>query len=85
MHTFRLLEMAAEIAEQRRVIVYREDREFLLRIRSGAFQYEELMAMVDEKVLRIEELYARSGLPETPDVDRAEKLLVRIRSAFYDR
>lgn len=83
MHTFRLLSMAEEIARYRRVIVHREDREFLLRIRSGAFGFEELLDMVSEKMERVAEAYAASELPESPDVGKAEKLLIRIRSSFY--
>jgi len=83
MHTFRLLSMAEEIALERRVIVHRADRDFLLRIRSGEFSFEELMARVEEKMVRIEELYQRADLPEMPDAVMAEGLLVRIREEFY--
>jgi hypothetical protein len=83
MHTFRLLNMAEEIALQRRVIVNRTDREFLLRIRAGQFSYEELMAQVEEKLAAIEVLYANSDLPEAPDSVKAEKLLVDLRENFY--
>jgi len=83
MHTFRLLEMAEEIAVQHKVIVHREDREFLLRIRSGEFEYEELLKRVEEKMNRIEELYAAADLPEAPDERAAELTLVRIREEFY--
>jgi len=83
MHTFRLLNMAEEIALYRRVIVYREDREFLLRVRGGGFAYEELMEMVGEKMIRIEEAYRRSDLPAAPEGRLGEELLVRIREEFY--
>lgn len=83
MHTFRLLNMAEEIALYKKVIVYREDRDFLLRIRNGSFEYDELMIMVEEKIKSIEELYKTADLPETPDVLKAESLLIRIREAFY--
>jgi len=83
MHTFRLLTMAEEIALYHRVIVHREDRDFLLRIRSGEFEYEELMRMVEEKMHRIEEVYRKSDLPEAPEASLAEALLVRIREEFY--
>ncbi|MBS1603071.1 MAG: nucleotidyltransferase domain-containing protein, partial [Bacteroidetes bacterium] len=85
MHAFRLLNMAEEIALYRRVIVYREDREFLLRIRGGEFAYEELMDMVEEKMIRIEEAYKRSDLPDVPEARKGEELLVRIREEFYYR
>ncbi|HEX9509371.1 MAG TPA: nucleotidyltransferase domain-containing protein [Puia sp.] len=83
MHTFRLLNMAEEIAVHHKVIVYREDRDFLLRIRAGEYEYEELIEMVEEKMIRIEEAYGKSSLPEAPDGQMAEDLLVRIREGFY--
>jgi predicted nucleotidyltransferase len=83
MHTFRLLALAEEIALYKKVIVHREDRDFLLRVRNGEFEYEELMEMVEEKMKTIEDLYQRSGLPEAPDVQKAEELLVMIREEFY--
>lgn len=83
MHTFRLLNMAGEIATQHRVVVHREDRDFLLRIRSGEFEYEALLEMVEEKMAELETLYAASDLPEAPDPAHAEALLVRIRESFY--
>jgi hypothetical protein len=83
MHTFRLLNMAEEIALNKKVIVHREDRDFLLQIRKGEFEYEDLMLMVEEKMKRIEDLYRTSDLPETPDVLEAENILINIREQFY--
>ena len=83
MHTFRLLNMAGEIATQHRVVVHREDRDFLLRIRRGEFEYDALLEMVEEKMAQLEILYAASSLPEAPDPAHAEALLVRIRESFY--
>jgi hypothetical protein len=83
MHTFRLLNMAEEIAVYQRVIVHREDRDFLLGIRSGEFEYEELLKRVEEKMAKIEVAYAKSNLPEASNSEKAEKLLVRIRESFY--
>lgn len=85
MHTVRLLSMAEEIALHHQVNVYRSDRDFLLKIRRGEFEYEELMKMVEDKMNNIEELYARADLPDAPDERKAEDLLVQIRSTFYER
>jgi hypothetical protein len=85
MHTFRLLNMAEEIAVEKRVIVHRDDRDFLLRIRAGEFEYEELMKMVDEKMEMIESAYQKSDLPEVPDIQKAEDLLINIREQFYGK
>ena len=83
MHTFRLLHMAEEIGSGKGIQVRRADREFLLQIRRGAFSYEELVTRAEEKVKAIATTYAKSDLPEHPDQDRLEALLVQIRRAFY--
>ena len=44
MHTFRLLSMAEEIALYQQVIVKREDRDFLLKIRNGEFEFDDLIS-----------------------------------------
>lgn len=83
MHTFRLLNMAEEIALCKQVRVYREDRDFLLEIRSGKFEFDELMQMVEEKMERIKRLYEKSDLPDRPDVMKAENILIQIRAEYY--
>lgn len=83
MHTFRLLNMAEEIAREGLVNVRRHDREFLLKIRSGAFSYEELVDKANEKIQQIDHLYERSSLPDEPDLATAEAILVEIRERMY--
>lgn len=83
MHTFRLLNMAEEIALYKEVRVWRTDRDFLLRIRNGAFGYEQLLEMAEAKIENMKTLYAASDLPDHPDPGLAEQLLIRIRAEFY--
>lgn len=83
MHTFRLLTMAEEIAEQEKVIVRRTDRDLLLKIKKGDFEYEELVKQAEERASRLDELYAKSDLPDKPDVAQLEKVLVEVREEFY--
>ncbi|NSL86468.1 nucleotidyltransferase [Chitinophaga sp. Mgbs1] len=83
MHTFRLLTMAEEIARYQEVRVFRQDREFLLRIRNGAFTYDQLLEMAAEKLDNMEALYAASDLPDHPDPEKTAALLTRIRATFY--
>src|SRR6185437_5448872 len=84
MHTFRLLNMAEEIGLYKKIIVHRADRDFLLKIRNGAFNFDILMQMVDEKMNKIKDIYAKADLPERPDVKKAENILVKIRDKFYN-
>jgi predicted nucleotidyltransferase len=83
MHTFRLLDMAEEILSEEKVIVKRPNREELLKIRKGEFMYEDLIEKAEQKVQRIEELYKTSTLPEEPNIQEIEKILVEIREKWY--
>lgn len=83
MHTFRLLAMAEEIALEGKLRVRRPDRDFLMRIRSGEFAYEDLIKMAEERVARIDAAFTKSSLREVPDVDALESALVGIREEFY--
>ena len=83
MHTFRLLNMAEEIALYRQVIVKREDRDFLLNIRNGGFEFDELMEMVEEKMEQIKTVFLKSTLPDKPALNQTEELLIKIREEFY--
>ncbi|WP_338762546.1 nucleotidyltransferase domain-containing protein [Bernardetia sp. ABR2-2B] len=85
MHTFRLLDMAIEILEQKKVFVKRPNREELLKIRSGFFTYEELLKKADKKIEILEKAYQNSTLPEYPNVENLEKTLIEIRSKFYSK
>ncbi|WP_219601055.1 DNA polymerase beta superfamily protein [Hymenobacter sp. DG01] len=83
LHVFRLLRMAEEIASDGQLHVRRPDREFLLQIRRGEFEYEQLVAEAEALVERVSNAFATSALPDTPDADAAEQLLVRTRRAWY--
>ena len=83
LHVFRLLQMALEIAETEQLHVRRPNRNFLLQIRHGEFEYEELVAETEQLVTRVEAAFAASALPEAPNKEVTEQLLVRVRQAFY--
>lgn len=84
MHTFRLLDMAAEIAEMSTINVWRHNREELLAIRSGELEYDDLVAQAETKIERINTLFAACDLPKQPDKEQANRLLVEIRTRFYE-
>ena len=83
MHTFRLLDMAIEIARDGVVNVHRPNRDFLLGIKGGEFEYDELVLMANEKQVEMEEAFERSPLPETPDLAYINQLAFDIREEFY--
>lgn len=83
MHVFRLLNMAEDIARYKQVNVRRAEREWLLRVRTGEFMYEDLVAKAEAQIQQIDELFASSDLPEQPEAAHANNLLVAMREAFY--
>ncbi|TGD79343.1 DNA polymerase beta superfamily protein [Hymenobacter wooponensis] len=83
LHVFRLLRMAQEIALTRQLQVRRPDREFLLQIRRGEFQYEELLQMAETLLEQVEAAFATSHLPAAPNQLAADHLLVQVRRAWY--
>jgi hypothetical protein len=83
MHVFRLLDMAIEIGLEKRVNVKRPNREFLLDIKAGKFDYHDLIKMADEKYLQLEEVYKNSNLPEFPNIQLINKLTFQLREKFY--
>ncbi|MGZ8243877.1 DNA polymerase beta superfamily protein [Methylomagnum sp.] len=83
MHTFRLLNMALEIATEGLVRVRRPDRDFLLSIRRGEFEYDDLVNRAEAKLAEIRAAFERSLLPERPDPARVEEALFEIRDEFY--
>jgi hypothetical protein len=85
MHTLRLLDMAAEIATEGRVIVRRPNRDFLLAVRRGDFSYAELLEMAEERMGRMDDLYRASSLPDQPDYNTVNQLLVEVRSEVYGK
>ena len=84
MHTFRLLEMAIEILMTGKINVQRTNREKLLKIRRGEYQYEELIEMANEKMKEVEEAYESSNLPDEPNDHEIEQLLVSLREELYE-
>lgn len=83
MHTFRLLDMAEEILNEGKVYVRRSNREELLKIRNGEWQYDELIEMANKKMEIVEKAYKNSKLQEEPNTEKIESLLIGIRSELY--
>ena len=83
LHTFRLLLMAGDIARQGQLVVRRPERDLLLAIRRGEFEYEDLVARAEEKLAALEKLFLQSSLPEAPDLERINEVLVAMREEWY--
>jgi hypothetical protein len=83
MHVFRLLDMAIEIGKEQKVVVRRPNREFLLNIKAGKFEYEELLHLADEKQREMELSFEMSTLPESPKLVEINTLTYEIRNKLY--
>ena len=84
MHTFRLLEMAIEIGLENKVNVKRPNREFLLDVKGGKYEYDDLLEMAEERKMKMEQVFEKSSLPDTPDIEKTNELLSAIRDKFYN-
>lgn len=85
MHVFRLLLMAREIALDGKINVHRKDREYLLKIKSGAFEYDDLVAKAELIKNELPALYRDAELAEVPDVAAIYRLLINMRQLYYER
>jgi hypothetical protein len=82
MHTLRLLEMAREIATEGNLRVRRPNRDYLLRIRAGEFDYDTLVALAEDQLAEVRQAFERSFLPAEPDRDAVNAVLAEIRHGF---
>lgn len=84
MHVFRLLDMACEIGKDNKINVHRRNREFLLEIKAGKYEYEELLQMAEQKQHEMEQAFKHSSLPMTPNMELINQMTYNIRDRFYN-
>lgn len=85
MHVFRLLLMAKEIATEGKVNVWRKDREFLLDVKQGKYEYDDLLTKAELLKNELPVLFQRSNLPGEPNADSINRLLVDMRENYYKK
>ena len=85
MHVFRLLFMAKEIATEEKINVLRKDRDFLLSVKAGKFEYDELLLKAEVLKDELPVLYQNSNLVDKPDIDAIDSLLVKMRKDYYNK
>jgi len=83
MHVFRLLLTAKEIATEGKINVWRKDREFLLDIKQGKFEYDDLVARAEVLKDELNALYTKSELRDEPDMKEVNRLLIEMREVYY--
>jgi uncharacterized protein len=85
MHVFRLLFMAKEIAIEGKINVLRNDRAFLLAIKEGKFEYDDLVKQAEEIKEDLPMLYEKSVLMDEPDMEKVDELLIKMRNEYYEK
>jgi uncharacterized protein len=83
MHTIRLLQVAEEIGRTGKLAVRRINRDELLAIRAGTYDYDELLVMAEELNEKIDVAYEHSQLPHEINKEKAEAILIAIRNELY--
>ncbi len=84
MHTIRLLQVCLEIGETGQLNVHRNNKDELLAIKSGQFEYQELVTRAEGMLEEIEIAYQHADLQEAPDQRRIESILVDMRNELYN-
>ncbi|HSC37741.1 MAG TPA: hypothetical protein VLD19_07720, partial [Chitinophagaceae bacterium] len=63
--------------------VRRPNRDELLAIKRGTFDYDELLIMADGLMDKIKKATKNSPLPEAPDKEKLEGILIEMRTELY--
>lgn len=85
LHCQRLLTMAKEIAEGKGVIVRRPDAEYLISIRRGAIDLQELIDRAENTIKDVDRLFDESALPDNVSESFINDLILKIRKQFYEK
>ena len=80
MHCRRLLDVAMEIATQKTISVRRPNCDYLLRIRKGEVPFEEILEKAQEDIKNLDNLYAKSDLPNESNQNFIKDLILNIRA-----
>ena len=84
-HAVRLLHMGLEIAQGKGFNVDRTniDRDFILNIRLGNTEYDEIISYIESKKNEMEDALAKTNLPQHVDIAKANDLLFSMQRELY--
>ena len=85
MHCMRLLDMVAEMLDTGIINVRRspEQIDYLMKIRRGEMEYEDLLQSAEAKISALDEKYANSILPDKVNTKIVLNTLLNMRNYFY--
>jgi hypothetical protein len=75
-HACRVGEQAIELLETERITFPRPNADRLLSVKKGEVQYQEVSEYLDELLLRVEDASKESSLPEKPNFEAIDELIV---------
>jgi predicted nucleotidyltransferase len=84
MHALRLLYECQELVSSGRITLPRPERDLLIRVRTGAYAKDKVLAMAQRLFAECEEAVSHSSLPETVDRLAVSKLLERAYRKTWD-
>jgi len=79
MHCLRMLDMAIEVAQGKGVNLVRPNREWLLSVRRGEVDYDEIISLIEQKRKEMDEAFAISPLPSHVNDKFVYDLILKIR------
>lgn len=82
MHLFRLLDMCENISLGNGIKVRSEKVDYLLDIRKGKYNYEDLLKESDERFTAIKLNFEKVDLPEQIDVEKSKNILLNFRKNY---
>jgi hypothetical protein len=77
-HAFRVAYEAHELLKTGKITFPRPEASFLLDIRRGLCQYEDLQFKLDELIKEIDQAMSESNLREKPDLELADQLVLKV-------
>lgn len=83
LHCMRLIEEAQEIATQKTINIRRPNADYLVSIRKGEVDLEEILIKAEKGVKLIDTYFENSDLPETVDPKKVNELLKEVRKRIY--
>ena len=84
MHTLRLLYECKELLSEGTITLPRPERDFLIRVRTGKYSMEKVVAMAQKLFAECEEVAKASGLPERVDRGAISRLLTDAYRQAWD-
>ena len=83
LHCVRLLRMAKEIGEDKGVIIKRNDFKYLLDIKKGNINLNDILKESSEIMDKLNDLFENSNLPDDIDLNKVNSFLFKIRNSFH--